>query len=116
MGQLKRDNKNEVGVPIFLDCCCGLNLVDRKASPPGFVRPQIGGPFSQSHSSTVFYLALFALSFTVVTIGHWYFSSLGVTNKTFQLARSIFSFHVEMFFLLGEPKASLVIKRSKHEN
>ena len=37
----------------------------------------------------------------------WYFSSLVVTNKTFQLVRSIFSFHVEMFFLLGEPKAIL---------
>ena len=41
----------------------------------------------------------------------WYFSSLGVTEKTFELARSIFSFHVEMFFLLGELKASLVMKR-----
>ena len=41
----------------------------------------------------------------------------GVTNKSFQLAKSIFTFHVEMFFFLGEPKASLVIiKRSKHEN
>ena len=34
----------------------------------------------------------------------------GVTNKTFKLARCTFSFHVEMFFLLGELKASLVIK------
>ena len=35
---------------------------------------------------------------------HWYFLSMGVTNKTFQLARSIFSFHIEMFFLLGKSK------------
>jgi hypothetical protein len=27
----------------------------------------------------------------------WYFSSLGMTNKTFQLASSIFSFHIEIF-------------------
>ena len=40
----------------------------------------------------------------------------GDNYKSFQLARSIFSFHVEMLLLLGEPKASLVIKRSKHEN
>ena len=41
----------------------------------------------------------------------WYFSSLmGVTgDETFQLVRSIFSFHVDMFFLLGEPKACLII-------
>ena len=45
----------------------------------------------------------------------WYFSSLGMIDKTFQLVRGVFSFHVEMFFLLSEPKASLVIKRSKHE-
>ena len=49
-------------------------------------------------------------------IVQWYFSSLGVTIKTLELARSIFSFHVEKLFLLGKPKASLVIKRSKHEN
>ena len=33
---------------------------------------------------------------------HW-----RVTDKTFQLVRSVFSFHVEKFFLLGELKASL---------
>ena len=44
-----------------------------------------------------------------------YFSFLRVTNKTFQLVRSVFSFHVEMFFLQGEPKTRLVIKRSKYE-
>ena len=31
-----------------------------------------------------------------------------MTDQTFQLARSIFSFHVEMFFLLGVPKVCLV--------
>ena len=46
---------------------------------------------------------------------YWYFSTMGVTNKTFQLVRSVFSFHVEMFFSLRVPKASLVIKRSKYE-
>ena len=40
----------------------------------------------------------------------------GVTDRTFLLARSIFSYHVEMFFLLEELKTSQVIKRSKHEN
>ena len=44
------------------------------------------------------------------------FSSLRGTDKDFQLVRSIFSLHFEIFFLLGEPKASLVIKRLKHEN
>ena len=39
-----------------------------------------------------------------------YFSCMGVTDKTFQLARSVFSFHVEIFFLMDEPKVSLVIK------
>ena len=38
-----------------------------------------------------------------------------VNDKIFQLVRSIFSFHVEMFFLLGKPKAGLVIKRLKHK-
>ena len=33
---------------------------------------------------------------------------MGVTDKIFQLARSIFSFHVEVFFLLGMLMASLV--------
>ena len=46
----------------------------------------------------------------------WYFSTLGVPDKTFQLARSIFSFHVDMFFLLDTPRVSLVINRMKHEN
>ena len=82
MGQLKRDNKNEVGVPIFLDCCCGLNLVDRKASPPGFVRPQIGGPFSQSHSkNTVFYLAHFVLNFTIIEHTKYYYSMGEIVYK-----------------------------------
>ena len=30
----------------------------------------------------------------------WYFLSLEVTHKTFQLVRSIFSFHVQMFILI----------------
>ena len=38
------------------------------------------------------------------------------TGGDFSMVRSIFSFHVEMVFLLDEPKASLVTKRSKHEN
>ena len=42
----------------------------------------------------------------------WYFSSLGVTDKTFQLARSIFSFHVEMFLILS-PKLARVAQRKK---
>ena len=36
---------------------------------------------------------------------------MGVTDNTFQLARSIFSFHVEMIFFLGEQKASQVNKK-----
>ena len=39
----------------------------------------------------------------------WYFSSLAVTNETFPLVRSIFSFQVEIILLLSEPKASSVI-------
>ena len=55
-------------------------------------------------------------SFDWLLIGNGIFQPWGVTNKTFQLARSIFSFHVEMFFLLGKLKTSLVLKRLKHEN
>ena len=39
-----------------------------------------------------------------------------MTNKIFQLVKSIFSFHVVTFFLLCVPKARMVIKRLKHEN
>ena len=60
-------------------------------------------------------LRLWNLCIWKITI-KWYFSSQGVNDETFQLARRIFSFHFDMFFLLGEPKAILVIKRSKHEN
>ena len=41
--------------------------------------------------------------FSTLQKQYWYFSFLGMTDKTFQLARSIFSFHVEMFFSLGKP-------------
>ena len=40
----------------------------------------------------------------------------GTTCQYLGVTKSTFSFHVEMFFLLVEPKASLVIKRSTHEN
>ena len=61
-------------------------------------------------------LGILFLWFTNENGTQWYFLSLEVTDKTFQLMRSVFSLHVEMFFLLGEQKANLVIKSSKHEN
>ena len=49
--------------------------------------------------------------FNLIKFLKWYFSSLEEIDEIFQLTRRVFSFHVEIFFLLGEPKTSLVIKR-----
>ena len=46
----------------------------------------------------------------------WYFSSLGLTDETFPLARSIFTFQVEIILLLSKPKASSIIRWLKLEN
>ena len=46
----------------------------------------------------VIFVNYFIYMFPKFPASEWYFSSLGVTEKSFQLERSIFSFHVEMFF------------------
>ena len=38
-----------------------------------------------------------------------------MTDKTFQLARSVFSFHVEMFFLLGGAEGKAKASNKKIE-
>ena len=50
------------------------------------------------------------VSFKPLFFVKWYFSSLGVTDETFQLARSIFCLQVEIIILLSEPKVSSIIR------